>query len=123
MAEALALAKQDNPETVGDPADYVIISRKRTYRCPSDFADGLASKYNGIDTSPLDTDLATLQEIRKVCYTHVTQEDMRKGERPQNLEDTKQSASQVSGQERPPLLKHLFGCFDGIAHVQSVARS
>lgn len=90
--EALALAKSESPDSVGDPADYCIISRRgHTYRLPEEFAKQFTARFSGLETEPLDHDNAALQEVRDACYTHVPQEAMIGGERPKTLADIRPS--------------------------------
>ena len=102
ICEAIRMAGIAYPESIGEAADYVIISPKGYYRIPVDFVNSLASQYSGHDTEPLDRDEESFKRIRNACYTHMTQEEMRAGKRPQNLAAVMPSTAQRSVRARSP---------------------
>jgi hypothetical protein len=63
-------ARLENPETVGEPADYVIITERQTRRMPAKdpTLQRMLEKYADADTEEIDSDDETFNAIQAAMY-------------------------------------------------------
>jgi hypothetical protein len=84
VAEAMREARIDQPDSVGEPADYVVITENQVRRMPAKDQNlqRMLQSYAGADTGEIDSDTALFNSLYAALYASgVSKEDYAKGTR------------------------------------------
>lgn len=82
VGEAMREAKNTEPETVGDPADYVVITEYQTRRMPArhPILQKMLMDYSSTETDSIDSDTDLFKSVQGSLYVDgISKEDYSKG--------------------------------------------